>query len=672
MAKIFSSRLLTLLLISALLLPCLLITPVMAVEEDYPYSASDSVISDALNYLRSVQESDGQIDGFGNSAWVVMAIAAAGQDPNDWKDAPANPSIVDYLAANAASADEATDYARMLLAIATADEDPTDFGGVDFVALLEAEYDGTQIGDDTLLNDDYWGVMALIAAGEDPATSTVIQDSMAFIIANQSEDGGWSWGVGPEATSDVGDTAAAIMALIAAGESPSLPAITDGLAYIKSMQIENGGFGSSWSETTNADTDSWGICAIVAAGQDPTDAGWESSAENDPVDDLLTFRQQGDDDDGAFYWQDGTPGMSAPKTTSSAIIALLGDYFPVAVLEPEPPEPGVTVNVRIEGEDENIWNGTVIVDESWITADNSDIEYHLEDPTAIGALDEAAEEGEFTYETTDEYGSLYVTSIEGEERDGMIGWMYLVDYVSPSVGAADFILGESTSPDPPHNEVLFYYGEWGEIPLKIEVDNAAPNAGDGFTVTVSEYDDIMAEWYLVDDATVYADTEYTTDENGEADITIYNDTTIDVYAEKDGHIRSNPVTVTVGEGSSQQSDVREVEMTVDILPAISFSVSPDYINFGLLGPRDVSQPVTITLTNEGAWRLAVTTMVSDEAENLYVDGLELNSLKWNEFEGIVRRGKSEEYTVTLTVPETYTLTGNQNGTIIFWASEAPY
>jgi hypothetical protein len=156
------------------------------------------------------------------------------------------------------------------------------------------------------------------------------------------------------------------------------------------------------------------------------------------------------------------------------------------------------------------------------------------------------------------------------------------------------------------------------------------------------------------------------------DITIYHDTTIDVYAEMDGHIRSNPVTVTVGEGSSQQSEVRNVDMTVDILPAISFSVSPDYINFGVLGPRDVSDPVTITLTNEGAWRLAITTMVSDEADGLYVDGLELNSLKWNEFEGIIRRGKSEEYTVTLTVPETYTLTGNQNGTIIFWASEAPY
>jgi len=659
MSRIFRSKLFTILLISALLLPCLLITPVMAAGA-YPYDPGDTVISDALNYLRSVQGNDGKIESFSASAWVVMAISAAGEDPNDWK-VGSHPSIVDYLAANAASATSANAYSKMILAAVAAGQDPTSFGGRDFVALLEAEHVSKQIGSASLLNDDFWGVLALVAAGEDPATSTVIQDGVDFIIANRDAvDDGWGPGTGGD--SDVDNTAAAIMALIAAGQSPASAAVSDGLAYMQSMQQDNGGFLSRGA--TNADTNSWGICAITAAGEVPTD--WDSGAGNDPVDDLLTFQQNGGADDGAFYWQNGTPGMSAAGTTNSAIIALLGSCFPVAVLEPEPPEPGVTVNVRIEGENANIWNDSVTVDESWITADNSGIEYHLEDPTAIGALDEAAEEGEFTYETTDEWGSLFITSIDGEEEKGTSCWMYRVDYISPSVGADQFILDDS------HQEVLFYYGEYTDIPLKLEVSNTAPGAGDSFTVTVSEYDDAMAEWYLIEDATVYADTSYTTDENGEVDITIYNNATIEVYAEKDGYIRSNRITITVGEGSPQHAETRNVNMTVDILPAISFSVNPDYINFGLLGPRDVSQPVTITLTNLGAWRLAVSTMVSDDAKNLYVDGLELNSQKWNEFEGIVRRGKSEEYTVTLTVPETYTLTGNQNGTIIFWASESPY
>lgn len=664
MPRTFNRRFLTVLLISALLLPGLLTTPVAAAGA-YPYNPGDSVISDALNYLRSQQDSTGKINSFSASAWVVMAIAAAGEDPNDWK-VSSNPSIVDYLANNADSADSANAYAKMIMAAVAAGEDPADFGGRDFVALLEAEHNNNQIGDDTLLNDDFWGVMALVAAGQDPASSTIIQDSVAFILANQSTaDGGWGWGIGFD--SDVDDTAAAIMALIAAGQSLGSDAVSDGLDYIASTQIDNGGF-ESWG-STNADTDAWGICSIAAAGQDPAD--WDSGLGNDPVDDLLSLQQSGGDDDGAFYWQDGTPGMSPASTTACAIIALVGDYFPVAVLEVEPEE-GVTVNVRIEGEDENIWYGSVTVDQSWITADNSQIEYHLEDPTALGALDEAAEEGDFSYETTDEWGSLFVTSIDGEEGEGMAGWLYRVDYVSPSVGAADFILDETSPPDPPHDEVLFYYGLWDDIPLKLEVDNIAPDAGDSFTVTVSEYDDDMAEWYEIEDATVYADTEYTTDENGEVEITIYHDTTIDVYAEKEGYIRSNPVTVTVGEGSSQQSEGQNVHMTVDIIPAISFSVDPDYINFGVLGPRDISQPVAITLTNLGAWKLLITAVVSDNAENLYVDGLVINSLKWNQFEGTVRRSKSEELTVTLTVPETYSQTGNQNGTIIFWASESPY
>ena len=74
MPRIFSSRFLTALLISALIVPCLLASPVVAT--DYPYSSSDGPIADALNYLRSQQDSTGMIDSFGNSAWVVMSMSS--------------------------------------------------------------------------------------------------------------------------------------------------------------------------------------------------------------------------------------------------------------------------------------------------------------------------------------------------------------------------------------------------------------------------------------------------------------------------------------------------------------------------------------------------------------------------------------------------------------------
>jgi len=107
------------------------------------------------------------------------------------------------------------------------------------------------------------------------------------------------------------------------------------------------------------------------------------------------------------------------------------------------------------------------------------------------------------------YG-LYIYSINGEEPAGLAGWMYRVDYTSPMVGAADFILDETAPPNPPHQEVLFVYSEWGQAPLKVEVDNTTPGVGDTFTVTVTQYSDDTNTWSPCDGATVHADQDYTT------------------------------------------------------------------------------------------------------------------------------------------------------------------
>jgi len=636
-----------------LLLALLLCTPVLGVGS-YPLGSSDTEVAAALDYLRGEQDTEGSIGGFSSSAWVVMAIAAAGENPHSWQNN--GTSIVDYLATNASSANSATDYARMLLAIAAADEDPTSFGGRNFVSLLEATYDGTQIGDDTLLNDDFWGVMGLIAAGQS-SSSSIIADSVNFILTNQGTDGGWSWGVGGD--SDVDDTAAAIMALISAGESPGSTAIIDALAYIKSTQMDNGGF-ESWG-STNAESNSWGITGIVAAGQDPNGAEWASGTGNTPVDDLLTFQQV----DGSFYWQISSPGMSVPKTTACAITALLGIPFPVAILTPQE---GDTIDVRVEGQSQTIWSGSVTVAESSITATSSGITYHFESATALGALDEASRSGGFPYETTDEYGPLFVTSINNEEPEGMGGWMYRVDYYSPEVGAADFILDETTPPSPPHGEVLFYYGEWGQPPLKIEVSQTEVDVGEQFTTTVTQYSDDTHTWSPCENATVIADQSYLTGADGTVAITIDLDMTIDIYAEKDGFIRSNQIAVTVGTGTGA---AQEVELVAKIVPAINFTVDPGSINFGQLGPRDTSAPYGITITNLGTWDIVVTCTVTDNADDLYVTGLKLDDKIWSLFEKVILENQFATCQATLTVPEYYSRIGEQTGTLIFWASEAP-
>ena len=44
------------------------LTPALAA--DFPLSSGDDEISDALDYLRDAQDSDGNIGGFAVSAWV--------------------------------------------------------------------------------------------------------------------------------------------------------------------------------------------------------------------------------------------------------------------------------------------------------------------------------------------------------------------------------------------------------------------------------------------------------------------------------------------------------------------------------------------------------------------------------------------------------------------------
>ncbi len=647
------------LMIFMLVLPLILISPAEAAGP-YPYSSGSTEVADALDYLRGQQGTDGGIGDFTESAWAVMAIAAAGEDPNSWQ-VDSNPTVVDYLADNAGSATTGNDYARTILAIAAADLDPTDFGGRDFLYLLEDTHDGAQFGNASYLNDDFWGVMGLVAAGRDPAKSSIIQDSVAFILANQSSvDGGWSWGVGGE--SDVDNTAAAVMALIAAGESASSTPIADALDYIKSAQVESGGF-ESWGSTNSA-TDSWGIASIAAAGQDPTDAGWQSGTGNDPVDDLLAFR---DSTDGFFLWTQATPS-SLVQMTSYAIVALLGEPYPVAVLPPTDTE-GVTIDVRIEGPSSTVWAGTVTVSDSTIYDDEGG-EHYFADPTALGALDEAATLGGFDYTLRDFGWGVALTGIDGEgDWDAGPWWMFIVDGASPSMGADSFILDQSSPPSPPHGEVLFALSStFAEIPLKVEVDDTTPEVNDPFTVTVTEYDADLGDWKPTADATVHADQSYTTGQNGTVALSIDQDMTVDVYAEKDGYIRSNRVRVIIGEGSALGGSIA-VGMTVDIVPAISFAVSPNLIDFGNLGPRDSSAPKSINIINQGSWDLKITVTVIDSAQGLYVQGLEMDDEQWQSFSVILGKAGTKQCEAVLTVPATYPGVGTKEGTIIFWAED---
>lgn len=635
------------------------LTPALAYTT-FPLAPADAQVSNALNYLRGQQTSAGDIGGFAASAWVTMAIAAAGENPNSWSSGPGNPSIVDYLRSNVNQATSVTDYERMVLAITAAGENPSNFGGRDFLGLVQAAHDGTQIGNASLLNDDYWGVMALISAGisqNDPEVASTV----AFIKSNQNADGGWSWGVGMD--SDVDDTAAAIMALIAAGENKSSAVITNGLAYMKSMQMSNGGF-NSWG-STNCDTDAWAVMAIAAAGQDPTSTAWRSGAGKDPVDNLLTFQQA----NGSFYWQSGTPGMSVPKTTANAIQALLGKPWPTN---------GYTTTVRIEKTASTLFSGEVTVYQSRIYCYNSGNTTVLLKPTALGALDKASQIGGFSYQATDAWGSPYVVSIDGEAAAGLAGWLYWVDYVSPSVGAGDFVLGVTTPPPAPHQEVLWAYGQWGQLPLQIASSKYIVEVNESFTITVTN------ELGPVAGATVYVDNTAQaelTNSSGQVTLSLGAAKTFSIRADKAGAIRSKAISVIAEQGSPPPppppgSDNGSVNLSATISPAIAINVTPASMVFeselyGNLGPRDISDPETLTVRNVGTWTLDITTQITPTSDSLFLQGIRVDGVMWDVYmKEDLARNQTMNASVTLAVPETYSQIGERTGVMIVWAAEA--
>ncbi len=286
---------------------------------DFPLNVTDEPIIKALQWLKTIQNDDG---GFANpgeessiskTSWAIMALAASKQDPHRWIRNGNSP--VDYLRNNLNSSlgkMGTADIARTILAITAADENPRNFSGIDLVSMLKGKVkeDG-QIGD--FIYTTIWGIMALKASGEN------VTKSAEWLKAQQNEDGGFAWAAGEK--SDYDDTAAAIQALIYAGESKDSEVIQRALDYLKTGQNEDGGFRYFGNSSSNAASDAWAIQALVAAGENPRE--WKKNNIS-VVDHLLSLQAE----EGYFRYtsvQTSNPGYM----TVSAIMALLGKPNPV-------------------------------------------------------------------------------------------------------------------------------------------------------------------------------------------------------------------------------------------------------------------------------------------------------------------------------------------------------
>ncbi len=491
----------------------------------YPYQPTDDIIMNALAYLRSRQAGDGSIGGFSVSAWAAMALAAADEDAHEWGN------LVSYLNDNIDRLDEntATDWERFALAVVACNEDPRSFGGIDCVVKIEGFYDGTQLGNTAIVYDDIFGILALISCGVDADTS-LVQQVKAYILSQQQEDGGWG---------DVDATSAAVMALVAAGEHPQSSSLTDAVAFMKTKQTGSGGF-QSWG-TANAASTAWAIDALVAVGEDPTSEAWKNNGTS-PVDFLISLQRQ----DGGFNWAVGQ-NMNSEWMTSYILPALLGKPYPIRIMASDDGDDGGDTDgsvgewtgmIRIEGKNSTVWTGVVSVSESTITAFNESSghmeTYDILYPSVLGALDEASGVGQFSYYVIyyPSWQAFYVKTI-GDDSDW---WHYWVDFTLPMVDAGHYELTEN------NKEVLFgYLEDWSARALRIVVDKQ--NASVSEEIHVRVFNETLAP---VENALVFVGSaSYSTDENGNVTLVISNPGEYEVYAEKNGYVRSEKILIQV-------------------------------------------------------------------------------------------------------------------------------
>ncbi|MFH1354060.1 MAG: hypothetical protein ABIH36_02120 [bacterium] len=265
----------------------------------------------ALVYLRGQQSSDGTIGGSMTSAWSAMAFGADYQRAQNIMKGGA--SLLDGL--EQAVLSSATDVERQIMAVRAAGINPRSFAGSDLVMELKSYYRQGQFGEESLINDDVFGILALLAA-EEPIESPEIRGAVKTVLSAQKFDGSWD---------NIDMTAAAVQALnVYAKRGGSIAvggAVIRARDYLRNSQDKYGGWGE------NSATTAWTIQAVVALGEKVD--SWKNNDGMTPWQALLRYRNN----NGGFGWREKND-VSA-FMTAYAVPALLGRAWPITLLELE-------------------------------------------------------------------------------------------------------------------------------------------------------------------------------------------------------------------------------------------------------------------------------------------------------------------------------------------------
>jgi Prenyltransferase and squalene oxidase repeat len=333
-----------------------------------------------VRYLQNAQLENGGFaepgtePGSDFTAWVTLALAAAGINPRDQTTAPQHwvggHSAYTYLAENAHNASLTTDFERELLVVDAAGTSPHDFGGVDLAGeILKRQIaTGPNVGafpheakDPRTpgVNDTIFAILALSPIHE-PAVEEAISRATQWLETQQKCDGSWNWSYTPrisscnpkerqllpgEAEGEIDMTAAALEALNAI-KHPDPEGQKLAFEYLRESETANGGFVESLTESEpNVASTAWTVQAMWSAGINPEE--WLTHkvlATEEPLGYLASMQQE----DGHIRYRTGEE-LNGMWMTAYVTPAFTGNPLPIPAVpyeEPplEPPGSGASGN----------------------------------------------------------------------------------------------------------------------------------------------------------------------------------------------------------------------------------------------------------------------------------------------------------------------------------------
>ncbi len=305
-----------------------------------PNAGNQAALDRSVRYLQDVQSLDG---GFGGapgaesgsmfSAWVALALAAAGVNPQDQKK-PGGADVFTYLSTHHDQAVAESDCApvvctttleRELMVVDAAGTSPHDFGGVDLAGqlLARARPDGSfphvpagQPG----VNDTIFAIFAL-ALVQEPEARSAVQRAATWVEGIELQNGGWAWG-STSTRDEVDMTGAAIQALVAAGRGRN-GVVEEGLRYLRKAQNEDGCFPEfPGNPESNVASTAWAVQAIWAVGENPE--SWRSASGAEPLGCMESLQEA----DGHIRWKP-SQDLNGVWMTAYVLPAFAGRPWPI-------------------------------------------------------------------------------------------------------------------------------------------------------------------------------------------------------------------------------------------------------------------------------------------------------------------------------------------------------